>query len=116
LSEGTRCFDLRANAIGEKLHGLAEQFPQLLGDWFQSELFHSLSVGPSQVAHQHQRGPLVKDVLDRRQGRGNACRIGNRSGFLVLRNVKVHSHDDATSAQRDIGNRLFHSEIRAANF
>ena len=102
----TSGLDLGADAVVEKLHGLAEEFLKLRGDGLERVLGDALTVGASKMAGEHNRGSLSEGVLDGRKGGGDALGIGDFSGLLVLRDVKINSDEDAFAGEVEVLDRF----------
>ncbi|NJL19242.1 MAG: hypothetical protein HC901_02865 [Bdellovibrionaceae bacterium] len=72
LEGGAGLFHVRSDAIGEELHGFADEFLEFLGDGFEGEFVDAFSVGPSEVGHEDEGAALVEDVLEGGEGGGDA--------------------------------------------
>ena len=109
-----RGFDFRADAVIEKLHGLAEQFRERIGDGLKRKLLDAFAIGTSQMAHEDDRSAFVQSIFNRRQRGFDAFGIGDRAGDFVLRHVEIHADEGAFAFQFDIFNKQFSHKIKSA--
>ena len=101
-------FNIRAHAIGEELHRLADELGKFFRHRLEREFFHPLAVRTTEMAHEDDRRALVEGVLDGGDRRGDSLRVRDGASGLVLRHIEVHAHEDAFAGKRDVFDGFFH--------
>ena len=77
---------------------------ELVGDGFERELRVGLSIGTTQMAHEHDRRAVIEGVLDGRERGHDALIVGNFGGGFVLRDIKINADKHAFADEIEITN------------
>ena len=117
LECGTGSLHLGSDAVVEELHRAAKQLLKLLSHGLERELRCLLSIRTTQMAGKHDRGSLIKGMLDRGQGRCDALGVGNLSCLLVLRDVEVNADEDTLAGKVEVFDCFFsHGELEVGEY
>ena len=93
-----------ADAVFNEFYRLADLLGKFFGDGFEGEFRRNLTVRASEVRGENDCRTVVERVLNRRERRDNALRIGNRAGYFVLRDIEVNADEHAFAVNIDITN------------
>ena len=109
---GRRLRGRGADTVVRGRDGAAEQLREARRHRGHAQLVHHLPFGTAEVGHEHQRAPLVDQVLDGRQGGADARVVDDVTARE--RDVEVDAHEHALARERIVGERPLHGVFSLA--
>ena len=105
LDLGNGSSGLLAVGVVNELHVIAGKLGELLGGRLERELgLGTVALGAAEVAHEHDAGAVLLEVLDGGDGGLDARVVGDDT--VLQGHVEVNAHDDALALDVDVANGL----------
>ncbi len=105
LDLGDGLLSLLAVGVVDELHVVASELSELLGCRLEGELgLGAIALGAAEMAHEHDAGTVLLQILDRRDSGLDAGVI--RDNAVLQGHIEVDAHEDALALDVDVANCL----------